>query len=375
MRRRQFIKIGIGATAALSWGRRLEGEEVSSDSKNWTWINTDPATDDDEWRRRFARARENGIDAVLPEVFNNHLAYWHSQHLPVGDAGWLERLVLLAHEAGLEIHAWIHCMTCNIPEIMQAHPEWYDVNRNGESAVDKPAYVDYYRFLCPSRPGVQDFLRHRVSELAAIEGLDGIHLDYIRFPDVILAEGLQPNYNIVQDREYPEYDYCYCDLCRSDFKAASGIDPLTDLDDPSASAEWKQFRYDRISTLVNEHLIPVGRAAGRQMTAAVFPNWEHVRQEWHVWDLDAVLPMIYNSFYNEGIDWIRRKCEEGVARMEAKGMPKPLYSGLFVPGLTPGELKEAVAASAAGGAAGVSLFPMGGMSDEHWEALRGRARP
>ena len=38
--------------------------------------------------------------------------------------------------------------------------------------------------------------------------LTGIRLDYIRQLDVILASGLQPSYGIVQDREYPEYDYC-----------------------------------------------------------------------------------------------------------------------------------------------------------------------
>lgn len=360
--------MGLGSTIGLS-GDPWEGHTLkTNDTKNWTWINTDSHSSDDDWRQRFAALRESGIQAILPEVFNNRTAFWDSQHLPVGDH-WLEQLIPLAQEAGLEVHAWIHCMTCNIPEIMENHPEWYDVNGNRESAVDKPAYVSYYRFLCPSRPGVQDFLRQRVSELAAIEGLDGIHLDYIRFPDVILAEALQPKYDIVQDREYPEYDYCYCDVCRADFKKASGIDPLSDLEDPSTSEEWRQFRYNRISALVNDHLIPAGRTGGKQMTAAVFPNWQHVRQEWHVWQLDAVLPMLYNSFYNEDAAWVGQQCVAGIARMKEKGVPKSLYSGLFVPGLKPAELAEAVQTSRDGGAAGVSLFALGSMSEEHWKAF------
>lgn len=36
----------------------------------------------------------------------------------------------------------------NRRELLDKHPDWYAVNRKGESCHDKPAYVDYYRFLC-----------------------------------------------------------------------------------------------------------------------------------------------------------------------------------------------------------------------------------
>ncbi|MBT6148197.1 MAG: family 10 glycosylhydrolase, partial [Gemmatimonadetes bacterium] len=190
--------------------------------KNWCWLRLDRGTTDDHWKQVFERMRQAGVHAILPEVFNNHAAWWASAHLPVAEA-LLDRLIPLAHAADLEIHAWMHTMACNIPEIYEGHPDWYDVNGKGESAANKPPYVGYYKFLCPSRPQVHEFLRRRVTELAAFEGLDGIHLDYIRFPDVILAEALQPTYDIVQDREYPEYDYCYCQLCRETFHRESGI--------------------------------------------------------------------------------------------------------------------------------------------------------
>ena len=35
-----------------------------------------------------------------------------------------------------------------------------------------------------------NFLAEMYGNVAAVEEVDGIHLDYIRFPDVILAEGL-----------------------------------------------------------------------------------------------------------------------------------------------------------------------------------------
>jgi len=332
--------------------------------KHWTWFGADLDRSDDDWSRLFDRMRKAGIDAVLPEVAGNSSAAYASDILPVRGE-WLGQILPLALAADLEVHAWMHIMPCNVPEIYQNHPEWYGVNGKGESTADKPPYVDYYRFLCPSRPEVQEFIAERIREVAAFDGLTSVHLDYIRFPDVILASSLQPKYNLVQDREYPEYDYCYCDVCRGMFRDQHGLDPL-ELDDPSLNADWRQFRCDRITHIVKEVARSVARAAGKQLTAAVFPNWKHVRQEWHTWDLDAALPMLYHSFYEEGLDWIGACCRAEVERLPAT---VPLYSGIFIPALTPEDLAPAVHASLDGGAAGVSLFAAGSMSDEHWEAF------
>ena len=46
----------------------------------------------------------------------------------------------------------------NRRELLDKHPDWYAVNRKGESCHDKPAYVDYYRFLCPNHQGVAEYL-------------------------------------------------------------------------------------------------------------------------------------------------------------------------------------------------------------------------
>jgi uncharacterized lipoprotein YddW (UPF0748 family) len=72
------------------------------------------------------------------------------------------------------------------------------------------------------------------------------------------------------DREYPEYDYCYDSLCVANFKAKTGIDILS-VEDPSQVEEWKQFRYDLITNLVNrlsDHI----HAKGKEINAAVFPG-------------------------------------------------------------------------------------------------------
>ena len=374
MHKRQFLKtIGVGVLGVASGCSptpKWMAAGMSERTKNWMWVSPGRDTlSDDEWKQRLNRWREAGIDAILPEIFNNRAAHYVSQHLPVA-ARWLEQLLPIARAEGLEVHAWMHAMTCNIDSVHDEHPECFNVNGRGESSWDKPAYVGYYRFLCPSRPGVHEFLKRGVGELAEYDELDGIHLDYIRQPDVILASSLQPKYDIVQDREYPQYDYCYCDVCRSGFRAQSGIDPL-ELEDPSANDEWRQYRYDLITRIVNDELIPIGRGRGKDMTAAVFPNWEHVRQQWSVWNLDAVLPMLYHSFYEEDVQWVGEEVRKGIASLKND---IPLYSGLFIPALEPHELTEAIDVSVAAGAGGVSLFSAGAMTDEHWEVFKAAAK-
>ena len=77
---------------------------------------------DDYWRGLFDQMRAAGIDAILPEVFNNHEAFYGSVHLPVTER-WLERFLPVARGAGLEVHAWSHMMSCNIKEVHEEHPE------------------------------------------------------------------------------------------------------------------------------------------------------------------------------------------------------------------------------------------------------------
>ena len=255
-------------------------------------------------------------------------------------------------------------MPNNIPAIAEKHPGWFAVNGRGKPAHTHPAYVGYYRFMCPNHPEVREYLRLRIKSVGTIDGLAGIHLDYIRLPDVILAEALQPRYHIVQDREYPEYDYCYCDICRRLFREQTGIDPMTGFDDPAESEEWRQFRYDSVTSLVNDVLAPEVRKAGKKATAAVFPNWESVRQEWRNWELDAFFPMLYQNFYNAGIDWIGEQLKIHIAGLRVK---QPVYCGLFLPSLTPEELRDAFIVSVEAGASGVSLF--GNISDEHYRVL------
>ena len=333
----------------------------------YAWQGEGQNTTEETLQSDFSKWKSHGIDGMC----------YNAGH----DVEKHRRAAKAAKANGMEYHAWIPAMLQSGPEIDST---WYAVNRNGESAYHVQAYVPYYKFLCPNRTEVTDYLTNLYTKVAEIPEVDAIHLDYIRFVDVILARGLWDKYGLVMNEEYPVADYCYCDKCVSDFKAATGID-IKSVKDPSTVEEWKQFRCDLITKLVN-HIAEAVHAKGKKIDAAVFPGPDSyakkmVRQEWNKWNLDAFFPMNYNDFYLEGPAWIGKVVKEEVASVDSK---IPVYSGLFIcrdyenkaqikdpegHGLIPSEIEEAVRVSMENGAAGVCLFTPGNMTDAHWEAF------
>jgi uncharacterized lipoprotein YddW (UPF0748 family) len=357
VKRRDFLERLGAAVAGLGIlpAATLACSEVGNSTpamKNWTWVHGGAEASIDEWSRRFTRIGDAGIHGVL-----------------VG-GGETDVLSTAAHAAGLEFHRWIWTLNRNGDDwVKENHPEWFTVSRNGESSLEKPPYVGYYKWLCPTRPSVRDYLRGVVDRLASEPAIDGVHLDYIRHSDVILPVGLWSKYGLVQDREYPEFDFCYCEACRETFRDQAGVDPL-ELPDPTQDVAWREFRWQSVTGLV-EVLAEAVHNQGKPITAAVFPTptvaRRLVRQAWDEWPLDAFFPMIYHEFYEEELSWIGTATGEGV---EALPEATPLYSGLYLPSLTATDLGAAVRLAGAAGAAGVSLFPMERLSDAHLAELR-----
>lgn len=352
MRRRAFLESAGAASALLSLPRLAATGEPRAEFRAWTWVHGGGEAGIPEWRRRFARIRAAGISGVLVS------------------GGDLDLLSGAARAEGLAFHRWIWTLNRSGDAwVKEHHPEWFSVSRNGDSSLIRPPYVGYYQWLCPSRPEVREYLRGVVDDLAAHPGVDGVHLDYVRHPDVILPVALWPKYGLVQDREYPEFDFCYCEVCRAAFRARSGADPLA-LPDPAADQAWREFRWESVTEVVRT-LSAAVRGRGRQITAAVFPTpaiaRRLVRQAWEHWPLDAVFPMLYHSFYEEPVDWIGGAAREGVAALSPG---EPLYAGLYLPDLDPPALARAIRLARDAGAAGVSLFEMGGLTDGHLATLR-----
>lgn len=354
MNKREFLRIlGLGTLGLTSGSLFLNRcTKTKAPAKNWAWISANRYSSPDEWKRIFERMKKHGIDAALV----------------LAGKETIETILPIGKQTDIEMHNWIITLECRDEEIIKNHPDWFTINRNGVSSLEKPPYVPSYKWLCPSQKEVQEYVQSIVSELADFDDLKGIHLDYIRHPDVILPIGIQPRYNLVQDKEYPEFDFCYCPVCRELFKEKEGIDPL-ELEEPTSSAAWGQFRYDSITNLVNQ-LSVVAHQKNKMLTAAVFPSpaiaRRMVHQDWPRWHVDAVLPMMYHKYYNENVEWIEKVTREGVESLSSN---TKLYSGLHISMLTPGELAKATEFAFEGGANGIVLFTATAMTDEHWESL------
>ena len=355
MKRKEFFKTISAGAAGLAGLNSITGLIESSNRvhlenrASFAWVSNHEGNDD-ELRKRLENLKQAGLDGILP-------------------SGNYEKWLRLSEEFDLNVHAWFVTLQRGGDEtLIKNHPEWFMVNRKGESSVDQPAYVDYYKWLCPTRPEAQEYILDKVDNILKLGDIASVHLDYIRFPDVILPIQLQPTYDIVQDKEYPQYDYCYCGACREAFRNQHGEDP-TELEDPAGHAEWNRFRYNRITHLVNKIAFRV-HEHGTRLTAAVFPTPDIartlVRQNWPDWNLDAVFPMMYHNFYHKPVSWIGRAVEECRSELPAT---TDLYSGVFLPDLNPVKLAQAYDFAMENGASGIALFPDHELTKEHRDYL------
>lgn len=338
---------------------------LTANADVYIWMGWNDDCDAEYLHKAFSKFKTHGVKGVC---FNAGF-----------DTDRIKLAASVAKQSGLEYHAWIPCMLQS-----DCPHEWYAVNRLGESADEKPAYVPYYKSLDPNNADVQRFLVDKYAEVAKISDVDYIQLDYIRYVDVILAKGLWKKYGLVMNEEYPPADYCYCDYCTSDFKQKTGID-IKSVSDPSKCKAWLAYRCNVVTSLVNMISEAVHRE-GKKISADVFPYPKDyaipmVRQEWDKWDVDAFFPMNYNDFYLEPAKWVGKVTRKEVKLLKGKA---PLYSGLFVCedwrnksniadpegwGLSPEELKTAVRGAFKAGASGICLFSASSMTDEHWAAL------
>ena len=315
----------------------------------WTTANKDKS--DEDYIKEFRKYANSGIDEVL---INTNT-----------DPKLLERLVPLATKEGLKVHAWFMAMQRAGDSIALQHPEWYAVSEEGKSCFDTRPYVDYYQWLCPTRKESREHILGMVEALSKVEGIESVHLDYIRFPDIFLPIALLPKYDLVQDVEMPEFDFCYCDVCIAEFEKVHHKNPK-ESKNTSIDMEWKQFRLNRIKQVVDE-AYEIVHKNDKILTAAVFPYPEMadhmVRQRWDKWNIDEVYPMIYHGFYNEEIDWVGYATAQGVRDIKGTGIQ--LNTGVFLGSIKSNdEFRQAILEAKNNGAKGITFFEGGGLTQD-----------
>lgn len=286
-------------------------EKTSDYPMFWTWMDYRPGMNFDSI---CTVMNEVGIDGVMLNA-------------PTPDD--YRVAIPIAHKYGIEVYAWLWTMNTehDRDKLLKEHPEWFSVNREGKSLADTTAYVGYYKFMCPALPEVREHINNKIKAYCEVEGLNGIAIDYHRFVDVVLPTTLWPRYGIVQDREYPQWDFGYHPAMIKLFQEKYGYDPR-EQEDPSQDEQWLQFRCDQITEVANM-IAETVHSYGKKMAASPFPtpamSRKMVRQDWGKWNLDIVFPMVYHTFYTGDVSFIS-DCT--IDNVKQKNPMTTLYCGM-----------------------------------------------
>ncbi|WP_071592113.1 family 10 glycosylhydrolase [Baaleninema simplex] len=250
---------------------------------------------------RFASA---GINTVFFETVNAGYPIYPTEIAPAQNPlteGWdpLQAAIELARERGMELHAWIWTFAVGnerhnlllgqssdfLSPVLQEHPEW--ANRDDRGQIRHPG--SRKTFLDPANPEARWYIIRVIDEIVRNYEVDGIQLDYIRYP--------------FQDPS-AERTYGYGDAARQRFRELTGVDPM-DLSPRQVDLwqQWTDFRVEQITSFVAEvdrHL--ASRDPDLILSVAVFPQSTHdrihkIQQHWETWiengSVDLVVPMTY----------------------------------------------------------------------------------
>jgi len=224
----------------------------------------------------------------------------------------LQILLDRAHGQGLRVHAWVNVLNlaknADAPILGAIGRRAAVLDQHGRSVLDYPEFEvpppdrSYYRmgtpgvWLDPAAPGVRERLVATFRELVLrYPALDGLHLDYIRYPDALpFSPGARFGVGL---------SFGYGEASRARFLRETGLKAPFGVDLRNANA-WDQWRREQVNLLVRE----IGSSArasrpGLMMSAAVVSDRERAYltdfQNWVGWLdaglIDVAVPMLYTT--------------------------------------------------------------------------------
>lgn len=246
-----------------------------------------------DWDRTCRRLAELGIRDLFVNVLSPVRAHYAGSVVPAspqsatyGDQ--MEQCLAAAHRAGLRVHAWKVCWKvegATAEELAQLRREGRLQLSDGRETLP---------WLCPSNPENVRREKDAVRHLLKTYAVDGLHLDYIRFPSS---------------------HACFCDACRRAFEAQAG-QAASSWPPPAKSRERQAFlrwRREPITRFVRDVRAMARQAAPRaQVSAAVYGTYlscvESIGQDWPGWlksgDMDFVCPMDYTTNLTQFARWV-----------------------------------------------------------------------
>jgi len=347
------------------------------------WVSRTTLTSPESIRQMVAAAQAGGFNTLLVQVRGRGDAYYASTIEPrapelAGKPSFdpLATVIADAHAAGLQVHAWVAVnlvsSSVSLPasrdHVIYRAPEWLMVPRELAAEMKKidlrsPAYVGRLArwtrahtsiveglYTSPLHPAAQDHTAAVIGEIAANYAVDGIHLDYVRFPNE---------------------DFDYSATAMEQFKSAISAD-LSDRErreaaaretlDPAAYASlfperWSDFRRSRLTSLVIKIRTAVKAARpGVIVSAAVIPDAQLAftsrLQDWRGWIDQSLLDVICPMAYTTEPDTFQKQ----IAAARAYAGSRPVWAGIGAYQLSPAQTLTHIAAANKLGVAGIILF-------------------
>ncbi|HEX8031229.1 MAG TPA: family 10 glycosylhydrolase [Vicinamibacterales bacterium] len=347
------------------------------------WVTRTTLASPESIRQMVSAAKAGGFNTLLVQVRGRGDAYYSGTLEPraaelVSKPNFepLATVLADAHEAGLKVHAWVAVnlvsssvtLPASRDHVVYRAPEWLMVPKELAAEMKKinlrsPAYVGRLArwtrthssvveglYTSPLHPAAQDHAAAVIGEIAAKYPIDGVHLDYIRFPNddfdyspSAMAEFKSSVVRDLNDRE------------KRDAAAREALDPTAYAN--LFPERWSEFRRQRLTSMVIKIRAAVKTARpGVLVSAAVIPDAQQAfdtrLQDWRGWIdqslLDVICPMAYTTD--------AETFEQQITAARAYAGSRPVWAGIGAYQLTPSQTVAHVAAANRMGVAGVILF-------------------
>ncbi len=248
----------------------------------------------------FDRVAVAGFNTVFLQVYRGNRSWYRSGIADASPyksfyasekADPLNLAIALAHKRGVELHAWLNVFRIwnnrSARAIKKLGREVITRDRNGRSLLDykKGSLPDGGYWLDPGDPKAKTYMLTVIKELLdRYPGIDGIHLDYIRYPYI----------------EGSKVDFGYSQVSVSRFKARHGFEPA----ECSSGKRllWDEWRRDQLIDFIREARA-ITNKKGKKLSVAVVADkkkWQSMTfQDWPLWIrknlIDFAVPMNYSS--------------------------------------------------------------------------------
>lgn len=243
-----------------------------------------------------------------------------------------------AHKRNMELHVWFQSFYIGnkLPQedaynILAVRPTWGNRNKENCDSTAPVPHISEHRgyFIDPANPEVIDFLSKLILEISAKYDIDGINLDYVRYP--VSAKAGASN--------YASSSWGYTPYAREEFKKIYGVDPVNISSNSQMWDKWNGYRQDKITRYV-ANVKNILKDRGILLSAVVFPDYksslETKQQNWQRWSsygyIDVMTPLILTADYNLADDMLSEMKRKSNARTK-------IYPGLFV-GFMEGESED-----------------------------------